>query len=370
MRDYFMPTRLMFGAGALSELPQVLDARPGKILVVSNKAMRRLGTLDRIDEMLGLDRTVHFDPVSPNPTPSVVDAAAELFRRERCTAVVGLGGGSVLDVSKCAAIVQANRDGTLAYLCGDSRLEKTGAPVVAIPTTAGTGSEVTPWATVWDMKTLRKYSMEHQSMFPVAALIDPELTRSLPAFQTAVTGMDALSQAIEAYWSKRSQPVSDVHALEAVRLIVGNLETACAGGDNSARVAMSLGSLESGLAFSNTKTTICHSLSYPLTATFGIPHGQAVAITLPAFLRWNSEAIVDKMPGLLQAIEAESAGAAAARISSLMRSIGLETTFSGLGMKPDDLELVVDEGIYAGRADNNPRETSPDQVLSILRDLY
>ena len=339
------------------------------MFVVATASMERLGVVEQISKLLGPQRTVAYGPVSPYPTANLVDEAVDTFRRERCEAVVGIGGGSALDVAKSVAVLHANPHRTRDYLTGRASLEKPGAPFVAIPTTAGSGSEVTPWATIWDMERGRKHSLEHRWMFATTALVDPTLTNSLSPKQTALTGMDALTQAVEAYWSRNSQPISDMYALEAVRRISGNLRAAFSDEGPQARSAMAEGSLLSGLAFSNTKTTICHSLSYPMTARFGVPHGQAVSITLPGFLLWNADAISAKLPALLQAFGARDPEDAANGIRSLMADVGLATDFRSLGLNKTEIDLVVDEGFYADRANYNPTPVGIDDARKILFEI-
>ena len=365
-----MPTRIVFGEGSLRRLPEVIVDTDARVLVVSTASMRRLGILQHIEDMLGRRRVVMYEPVLPNPTPELVDKVVALARSEMCGVVVGIGGGSAMDVAKSVAILQANPHKTRVYLTEEAEMERPGVPYIAIPTTAGTGSEVTPWATIWDMKARRKYSLEHRWMFPHAALVDPALTTSLPRLQTAVSGMDALTQAIEAYWSTNSQPISDMYALAAVNKIFGNLEAACSGVGLAVRSAMAYGSPLSGLAFCNTKTTICHSLSYPMSARFNVPHGQAVSITLASMLLWNAEAISSKLPALFEAMGAESLEDAAHRVRSLMASIGLATDLRSLGLKRDDIELILDEGFYPDRADNNPRPVTVEDARATLQSVF
>jgi phosphonate metabolism-associated iron-containing alcohol dehydrogenase len=367
--QYSMPTRIEFGEGVLSRLADIIGPGEGPIMIISNRSMGRLGVIDRVRELLGSDRIIVFDLVSPNPTLELIDEVVEVTRSEKCRAVVGIGGGSAMDVAKCTAILQLNPHGISAYLTQEESLERPGVPFIAVPTTAGSGSEVTPFATVWDMRAHRKRSLEHRWMFPTTALVDPTLTLTLPPYQTAATGMDALTQAIEAYWSKRSQPISDMYALRAVREVFENLEDACVGGGMPARSAMAHASLLAGLAFSNTKTTICHSLSYPITAHFGVSHGQAVSITLPSFLLWNADGISAKLPALLQAIGSTCPEDAADRIRQLMERIGLATDFHTLGLEKKDVDLVLAEGFYADRADNNPKPVGVEDARSILYDI-
>lgn len=367
--QYTMPTRVTFGPGVLSRVSAAAGAERSRVLVVCSPSMRRLGIAGRIVKDLGPGRSILFDGAVPYPTPELVDQVVEICRNGRCDAVVAVGGGSALDLGKSVAALSSGGGRTVDYLAEDARLERPGLPFVAVPTTAGTGSEVTPWATIWDKTAGRKYSLEHSSMFPTHAIIDPELAVSLSPAVTASAGMDALTQAVESYWSRMSQPISDLYALGAVSRIMGHLEDAHGSGQLDARTAMAEGSLMSGLAFSNTKTTICHSLSYPMTALFGVSHGQAVSITLPAFLLWNGDAIREKLPALLEAFAASSLEDAATRIRKLMRNLGLSVSLSEMGIGDDEIEVVLKEGFYADRADNNPKPVAMKEAREILRSI-
>ena len=367
--QYTMPTQITFGAGTLSRVSGAAGVHRSRVLVVCNRSMRRLGIAGRIVEDLGPGRSVLFDGAVPYPTPELVDQVVDICRSGPCDAVIAVGGGSTLDLGKSVAALSSGGGRTIDYLAEDTRLEGPGLPFVAVPTTAGTGSEVTPWATIWDMTAGRKYSLEHPAMFPKHAIVDPELAVSLSPVVTACAGMDALTQAVEAYWSKRSQPISDLYALGAISRIMGNLEDAHGSGQLNARTAMAEGSLMSGLAFSNTKTTICHSLSYPMTAMFGVSHGQAVSITLPAFLLWNGDTIQARLPALLAAFGAASLEDAATRIRSLMTNVGLSVNLRGLGIGDDEIETVLEQGFYADRADNNPKSVAMQEAREILRSI-
>lgn len=366
---YAMPTRVIFGPGAISHASKVAGTEKSRVLVVCSPSMRRLRIADRIMDDIGHGRVILFDEAIPYPTPDLVDQVVELCQSGRCDVVVAVGGGSTLDLGKSVAALAPATGRTIDYLAGDASLEAPGLPYVAVPTTAGTGSEVTPWATIWDKDARRKHSLEHQTMFPSHAIVDPELTMSLSPAMTATSGIDALTQAVEAYWSKRSQPISDLYALGAISRIMSNLEDAHKSSLPDSRTAMAEGSLMSGLAFSNTKTTICHSLSYPMTALFGVSHGQAVSITLPAFLISNEDAIRAKVPRLLEAFGAKSIEEAADRIGTLMTSVGLFVRLSDLGIGDKEIEAILDQGFYADRADNNPKPVSIQDAREILRGI-
>jgi phosphonate metabolism-associated iron-containing alcohol dehydrogenase len=367
--QYAMPTHVIFGPGAISHASKVAGNEDSRVLVVCSPSMRRLRIADRIMDDIGHGRAVLFDGAIPYPTPDLVDHVVEICQNGRCDVVVAVGGGSTLDLGKSVAALAPTTGRTIDYLAGDASLEAPGLPYVAVPTTAGTGSEVTPWATIWDKDARRKHSLEHQTMFPSHAIVDPELTMSLSPAMTATSGIDALTQAVEAYWSKRSQPISDLYALGAISRIMSNLEDAHKNGQPEARTAMAEGSLMSGLAFSNTKTTICHSLSYPMTALFGVSHGQAVSITLPAFLLSNAHAIRAKVPRLLEALGAGSIEDAASRIRALMTSVGLAVRLNDLGIGDREIETILDQGFYADRADNNPKPVTIQDAREILRGI-
>ncbi len=366
---YHMPTQVSFGPGAVRHVSAAAADEGSRVLVVCSPSMRRLRIADNIVDDIGAARTVLFDEAVPYPTPDLVDHVVDLCQGGQCDIVVAVGGGSTLDLGKSVAALAPGGAPTSDYLSGAAHLKGPGLPYIAVPTTAGTGSEVTRWATIWDKDARRKHSLEHPSMYANHAIVDPELTVSLSPTTTASSGMDALTQAVEAYWSKRSQPISDLYALGAIRRIMGNLEGAYEGGQLAARTKMAEGSLMSGLAFSNTKTTICHSLSYPITALFGVSHGQAVSITLPAFLLWNGDAIRARLPQLLEAFGAVSIEDAASRIRALMTNVGLSVSLNGLGIGDEEIEAVLEQGFYADRADNNPKPVAIQDAREILRSI-
>jgi alcohol dehydrogenase class IV len=239
--------------------------------------------------------------------------------------------------------------------------------MVFVPTTAGTGSEVTRWATMWDFETRRKYSLEGYGMYPTHAVIDPTLTLTLPPLYTATTGVDALSHAMEAFWNRNANPISDVYALEAVRRICDALPRVMAEPDSlERRSEMLFASLLAGLAFSNTKTAAAHSLSYPMTLHFGVVHGQASGITLPALLRYNGEASLARMTQLAQATGGNSVESGARRIEVLLQRVGLKHRLSELGIDRKGIEVCVREGYTPDRAGHNIRDLDADGLREVL----
>lgn len=378
---YRMPTRVTFGAGALAklhDLPSLASAR-SVALFSGEQSLRAGGTLDRLRRELGDRRVDFFDPVPPEPQVSDLEEATDRLREFGSGAVLAVGGGSVLDLGKAAAFCVRQEEAPRTLLRAMPIAVRPSLPLVAVPTTAGSGSEVSPFAALWDRVAGKKYSLDHPSLFPGDALVDPELTCSLPPGLTASTGMDAFTHACEAYWNRHANPVSDGHALSAVGRIRRALVRAVRHGDDrEARTEMMRGSLEAGLAFSNTRTGACHSISYPLTIHFRVRHGQAVAITLPEVLPLNIGATLEGATGMerpaaaarcqafLEALGVTSIEEAAEAVRTLIRESGLETRLSPLGVDRAGIETVVAEGFTPERMGNNPYTFTAETLRGLL----
>lgn len=369
---YCLPTEIVFGSGSLGQIAGLVSKYlPQKILLVTGKgAMKRLGITERVVNYLKEYKVTIYDKVEVNPGIEEVEEAREFLKSEKAGLIISLGGGSVLDAGKAISIL-ANSDHRLRdYLAGKEQLQKGGIPFIAVPTTSGTGSEVTGWATIWDKEEKRKYSLSNRHMYPDVALVDPELTLKLPPKTTATTGLDALCHAIEAYWSNNSQPFSSLFAREAIRLVSLNLQKAYDHPEELRyREVMSLASLLAGMAFSNTRTTAAHSISYPLTARFGIAHGLACAVTLPQLLIFNSPAIGRKALDIISLLGAREIEEGADKIKKLMRGVGLPTTLSEMGIKKEDIPKIIEEGFTPDRTEHNPRRITRDDLYRILEEI-
>ena len=345
--EYYLPTKIILGRME-DEIKKEVDLfAPVKILLITGgQAMRKAGVIDKLQKLLESYEISLFEEVTSNPGPELAEKA-----KKETDLIIGLGGGSVLDIAKVVA----------------TEMKK---PCIGIPTTAGTGSEVTPFAALYDMEKKKKLSLAVN--FPDVAIVDFRLTLTLSPELVASTGMDALSQAIEAYWSIYSSPLSDVHAKRAIELVMGNLKKSFEG-EEKAKEAMSLAALEAGRAFSQTKTTACHSVSYPLTIHYGIPHGLACGLTLPHFLVYNyqvseSDCSDKRGPDLVKKRIEEIASFLGAKdveagkeiIISLMKSIGLPTQIDF------DIETVIKDAFAPERVGNNPRLVTEENLRRIL----
>lgn len=366
---FWNPVRITFGPGSLASLPDLFRELPGRrvTLITGQAIMRELGILDRIRTLLSDRDLAIYEGVEPNPQIPQAQEAVDFAREHGAEVILGIGGGSALDTAKVVAATIANGGEVLPLLTKERPLSNPSLPTVMAPTTAGTGSEVTRWATLWELEIKKKHSLEGPGMYPTHALLDPELTRTLPPYFTATTGMDAMSHAMEAYWNRNANPVSDSHALEAVRRISEVLPLVVREPDNlEYRTRMLLAALLAGLAFSNTKTAAAHSLSYPMTLHYGVVHGQASSITLPALLEFNAEAGRARMIQLAKALGGASVESGARRLQVLLQRVGLKTTLAELGIDDAGIELCVREGYTPDRAGHNLRDLDAAGMREVL----
>ncbi|BFT94818.1 MAG: iron-containing alcohol dehydrogenase [Minisyncoccus archaeiphilus] len=368
-QGYEMPTRSFFGRGAIYHIPEFMDIKDKKIVLILSDHLKNSNIHNDFKSLLSNEAKDVFvyDESIIETNFGVINRLVDFCRTVSPDIIISIGGGTILDAGKCASVILANGGYVDDYLLMDQRISKKAIFFVAIPTTAGTGSEVTPWATVWDKDSKKKYSLSSLLMFPALAIIDPALIDDLPAKITADTGMDALAQAIESYWSVHHNPISDVFALQSIQLIMSNLEDSVSGKGKDSKDNMAKASLLTGLAFSNTKTTICHSISYPITAHFGVAHGQAVALTLSLFVEYILPVLEgERRVALLNALGVSNEKQASESITSLMTRIGMKTRLTELGIKEEDIDIIVKEGFSPDRANNSPRVPSVDELTRML----
>lgn len=367
--SFHIPTKVVFGVGCLERIADFAESfKPHRIMLVTGrKSMKELGVTDRIVGFLKNYQVVVYDKVEQNPTISKVEEGVQLLKAEKCDLVIGLGGGSAIDTAKAASALATNSGRVDEFLSGRRKIVNRRLPLIAVPTTAGTGTEVTQYASVINENKKRKLSLSHEYIHPDVAIVDPLLTVSMPKFVTATTGLDALSQCIEAYWSKHHTPISDVFALNGVRLVFENLVDAFNNPENVGfRENMALASLLSGMAISITKTTIVHSVSYPLTVNFNVPHGLACSLTLPSFIKYNFEVVKDRMYNVAGMMGAETIEDCVGKVEKLISDLQLPSRLSDVGVGKEDVELIVKEGFRPDRAGNNPRMVTGEDLRKIL----
>lgn len=373
--------RIILENGAASKIDQLaahcLGPRP---FIVTDPIILSLGLLSPAEAMLkacGYDFG-HFTDVAADPPRSLVEAAAEAAMSHGATSVIGFGGGSSLDVAKLVALLaKSNENLDDAWGIGNAKGPR--LPLVLVPTTAGTGSEVTPISIV-TVGEEEKRGVVSPLLLPDIAILDPSLTLGLPAAVTAATGIDAMVHAIEAYASKsaNNNPVSRSLAIEALRLLGANIETAVfSPGNVNARSAMLAGSMMAGMAFANSPVAAVHALAYPLGGIFHIPHGLSNALVLPHVLRFNNSVAADTYSEIATALfpdlsetsdAADRAEAFAQRLAELSAKIGLQTRLSDVGITESNLPKLAQSAMMQTRLlVNNPRELTETDALEIYK---
>lgn len=304
--------------------------------------------------------------------PDVADMAEMLERvaGEPYGLIVAVGGGSVMDTAKTLALAIpagiAGKERLRSFVAGGVYEGIRPIPWIGIPTTSGTGSEVTPWATVWDKERECKMSCSYEQNFAALAVIDPVFTMTCPLSLTISSALDALCHSTESFWSRHTNDVSQDFALLSIRLIRRHLEElAHYLNDADLRLVIGKASLYAGIAFSNTKTTVCHSVSYPMTEKFGIPHGTAAALTLGEFMDFN-KAAVPRYDELLEAFQCTSAEDVKCWISRMLELGGFSSHLKDYGISRDNVPYLVSHAFTKGRADNNPVAVRPEDVQGVL----
>jgi alcohol dehydrogenase class IV len=365
------PSRHVFGCGCFEMLGDLSKDWGDRALVVTGrKAMREFGTLDKAISLLrstGIE-AVAFDRVEPEPSTHTVDVGREVAVSEECQIVIGIGGGSALDAAKAIACLAKHPGPSAEYQSGERKITHEGIPFIAVPTTAGTGAEVTKNSVLIDRDRDLKASIRSPHMLAKIALVDPLLTVSAPPSVTASAGMDALTQAIESYVSLASNPVSDVLAIEAVTHISASLLKAYRdGGDTNAREEVMLGSFMTALSFGNASLGAVHGLAHPVGAHYGISHGVACAILLPHVMRYNLDVRRSKYNEIAEAMGLEPiAEKAVDRVNELLTDLELPRKLSDFGVNEDDLGKAASAAAGSSLR-NNPRPTSKEDLTGMLK---
>lgn len=377
--SYHLPTKIIFGQPAQTALPvelAVLNAK--KVALISDAGLAQLGLVSEITAVLqeaGLDVAV-FTDVSSNPTSDEVAAGLDVARAHQADALIALGGGSPIDVAKGIALLLANGGSYADYQWGGKAITQRSWPLLAVPTTAGTGSEVSKVAVVSDPDNPFKKGVLSPLMFPYVAIADPELTRGLPAWLTAATGVDAFVHALEAYIGRRANPYTDQFALSAMNSAWTYLPRATADGDDMrAREQMMLAALWGGTAMDHAGLGLVHALSGPLTSHLHLHHGLANGVILPYVAGFNLPAIsAVKRQAMKQVFGLDDAADDDEIVQALfqfVRDLGLPTSLHELDIPLDDVdwETIAEETTRMFLIRNNPREASESDCLAILEQM-
>ncbi len=374
--------RIVFGLGAIEKIgAEVLGLKKKKVLVVTDPGIVQAGLLEPLKQSL---QAAHipfalFDGVEPDPRLEVVQQCTEMGRKEGVEALIGFGGGSSLDIAKVAAVLLTN-EGDLTQFFGIDLIPNPGLPVILIPTTAGTGSEVTPIAILSDTREKLKKGIVSPHLFPEVALLDPQLTVGLPPLVTALTGLDALIHAIESYTSVNAFDLTDHLAFRAMELLYDNIRTAYARGEDlEARSRMLEGSLLAGIAFANAGVTAVHAFAYPLGGEFHVAHGLANSVMLPHVMRFNLLGNLPKFADIGSALgldtdpltDKEAALEALEAIMDLMEDLSIPRRLRDLNIPQEGIPSLAEGVMKVTRLlANNPRRITLEDARRIYEEAW
>lgn len=384
--EFICPVKILSGLKALSNLPYELTLLGAKRpLIVTDQGVVGAGLIKLVKEAFSesdIEPGIIFDETPPDSGSVVVNKVAKIFKDNKCDSFIAVGGGSVIDTAKCANMIVVEGTNDLMKFQGVDRLEKDMKPFVVIPTTAGTGSEVTSAAVIYDEASHTKMAFTSSKLFPKAAILDPRMTMTMPAKITAATGMDALTHAAEAYYCLAKNPVSDGFAIAAIRLIFEYLLTSVKEPKNKeARLAMLNAATLAGMAFSNSLVGVVHGIAHATGGVARVPHGVANSILLPYGMENNFKrvgAIIGELAPFMGAPatgnakkDAENAVAAVRKLGKQLKDAsGLPTKLSEAGVTKDQLPAIAKAAINDGSCTINPEEITYEVALDILKKAF
>lgn len=382
--EFCIPSSVFYGQNSLSQLGEQVKANGRKVLLISDRIIEKIGhvkTCQNILEEIDISYISYLD-VNTEPTDLHVEEALQLCLKEQCDVIVAIGGGSCIDAAKAVAVLTTNGGYIGDYMGGKSPIEKNPIPLIAIPTTAGTGSEVTNATVITNTREDIKMMIKHPAFLPTVAIVDPMLTTSTPSTVTAATGIDALCHAIEAYISRLSQPLTDTLALSAIEAILNNIKVAYEDGENiAARQQMSIASMQAGIAFSNASVTLVHGMSRPIGALFHVPHGVSNAMLLPGVLEFTKESTIDKLatigsmisPTSTTLTDKELADIAINKIKQLCWELNIPN-MKTWGIDEQKFQQVLDkmatDAIASGSPANNPKVPTKQEIVDLYNYCY
>lgn len=379
-----MPKVVYYGQGSLSKLGKEAKELGSKALLISDKPLSDLGYVNRLATSLQEVNVevITYLGVDSETKDTHVEEALFLFQENGCEFIIALGGGSCIDAAKAVALLARNEGVLMEYVGNRTIIQHNPAPVIAIPTTAGTGSEVTDAVVVTNTARDIKMMIKQPKVMPTVAIVDPMLTLSAPKMITVATGIDALSHAIEAFISRKSNPLSNNFALSAIKLIVDNIERVYVdGNDVEARSQMALASMQAGIAFSNASVCLVHGMSRPIGALFKVPHGISNAMLLSAVLDFSEESCVEKLAQIGRTIlrdmeqldDATVAREAVMYIKKLCNKLNIPN-LKTWGIKEEDFEQALDkmatDALASGSPANNPLIPSKEEIVDLYRLSY
>ena len=374
--EHSNPGKLIFGPKSINELAKEIPLK-GVPLIITDKGVSNAGILQKVTEVLeGASIRYHlFDRIEPDPPFEIVEEAATVYEKNGCTTVIGLGGGSSIDGAKAVSLKVSQKGNLREYGMGKP-VEGILIPTYAIPTTAGTGAEVTAVAVITDRESKTKMVMRGTQLIPTIVILDPELLGSIPPKVAAETGADALTHAIESYVSVNSNVITEALALSAIRIIARNLRRMVANpGDIETAGQMLMASCMAGLSFSNAGLGLTHSLGHPVGAFYHVSHGLSCAIYLPVVMEFNLPTCPEKFASIADAMGENvrlfslhhAAKQAIFAVRELLAEIGIPKTLSELGISFQLHPKMVEDALAAVPTQRNPRKADRNQISSLYK---
>lgn len=375
--QYYAPAKIIFGPGSIKTIAEEVKALgASKVLIVTDKGVGGAGVLQKVLDPLLADsiEVAVFDEVEANPRLATVEKCHRLFMEKGCQLAIGVGGGSSMDTAKATCILATNPGPVVQYE-GANRFPNPPAPSMAVPTTAGTGAEVTQTCVVTDTSRNYKASIRGTLNVCKTAILDPQLLTTLPPAVVASTGMDALAHAIESYLSTGASPLTEALALEATRVIGSRLRAFVANpADEKAAADMLYGSLTAGLAFSNSRITAVHAIAHALGGHFNVPHGVACAMMLAPVMEYCVPAASAKLSKIAEVMgedvaglsEDEAANRAVEAVAKLATDIGIPSRLRDLGVTPDKIHALAFDAEVSGIHNTTPRKPSLEDMEAMI----
>ena len=376
-KEFFVKSNVVFGKNAAKALPEILkEYEANNVMVVYDAGVKMAGISEKVlAEIKKADVNVTiFDGVIPNPTNEVVEEAASIALQNKIDVFVAVGGGSSIDLTKAVNILMTN-PGPIGQYGGIGLVKKGVLPLIAVPTTAGTSSEVTNVVALTDIKAVCKYVIIDNKLVPDKVIADPEFTKTMPAGVTAATGMDAITHAVESYISNMATPLTQYHSIKGLQIFHENLPKSVADGSNmDARENMMLGCIIAGFGFSNANLGLVHGIAHTLSAHFHLAHGMANATVLPYVMEYNADTCPEKMIELAKAIQLPVSGNPEEDKYSLSKELLRLTkelkikTLSEQGIKEEDFDMIANDVLKEPVLNFNPKQgVTKDDVLAILK---
>lgn len=379
--SFTIPQNIKFGAGTLDLLPDLAkELGKSKGYIISGPHLNKIGMVAKCRKALksaGMESEC-FTETEGNPSTDTVVKATEGFKKSKADFIVAFGGGSPLDVAKAVAVLATYGSNIVDYE-GAGKVMGPVVPMIAIPTTAGTGSEVTAFSVITDHSRNYKLTVVSNYLLPAYVILDPDLIATVPANTAAACGIDAMVHALEAYISKAASPFSDIFAREALRLIGGSIRDYVADRSNPAACeSMTVGSLFAGIAFSHARLGNVHAMSHPVSAYFDVPHGVANAILLPTVVDFNKDAADPEKYRYIYGCISKDMGAdinftpdmLATEIRMLNYELGILPTLSDIGVTSDKFEQMADDAMKSGNIQCNPQFTMKNDILKLYEQAF